>query len=62
MSPVAAIEGGSSENFADEMRDGFEMVGRHIRKHRPEDRVGRNSRIKVHEQSFEPFHTAGPDI
>ena len=58
MSPVAAVECGSAENFADEMGDGSKMLGRHIRKHGSEDRIGRNSRIEPHEQSFEPFYTA----
>jgi hypothetical protein len=46
MSPVAAVECGSAKNFADKMGDGSKMLWRHIRKHRSEDRISRNSRIE----------------
>ena len=62
MSPIAAIECGSAENFGDEMGDGAKVLGGHIRKYRREERVSRNALIESHEKGFEPFDAANPVV
>src|SRR5882757_2521978 len=58
--PILAVQGGSPEDFGDEVGHDSKVLWRHLRKYGRENGVSRNSLIEPHEKGFEPLDAACP--